>query len=65
MRVTRRGGRSTIPQADSQVGGLEGLAIGKQGQVLVFFSNRAGCLWSLLISLIGTLILLVALGVVR
>jgi hypothetical protein len=33
--------------------------------VLVFFSNRVGCLGSLLISAIATLVLLVALGVIR
>jgi hypothetical protein len=31
--------------------------------VFVFFSNRSGCLGSLLISLIGTLLLLLILGV--
>jgi hypothetical protein len=31
--------------------------------MFVFFSNRSGCLGSLLISLIGTLLLLLILGV--
>jgi hypothetical protein len=31
--------------------------------VFVFFSNRSGCMGSLLISLIGTLLLLLILGV--
>jgi len=31
--------------------------------VFVFFSNRSGCLGSLLISLVGTLLLLLILGV--
>jgi hypothetical protein len=31
--------------------------------VFVFFSNRSGCLGSLLISLIGTVLLLLLLGV--
>jgi hypothetical protein len=33
--------------------------------VFVFFSNRAGCLTSLLISVIGTLIILLITGVIR
>ena len=32
---------------------------------MFFFSNRVGCLTSLLISAVGTVILLVALGVIR
>jgi len=31
--------------------------------MFVFFSNRAGCLTSLLVSVVGTLILLALLGV--
>jgi hypothetical protein len=33
--------------------------------VFVFFSNRAGCLTSLLISVIGTLVILLITGVIR
>ena len=33
--------------------------------MLVFFSNRLGCLGSLLVSVVATLVLLVVLGVVR
>jgi hypothetical protein len=33
--------------------------------VFVFFSNNLGCLGSLLVSLIGTLVLLLVLGVIR
>jgi hypothetical protein len=33
--------------------------------LFAFFSNRLGCLGSLLVSIVGTLILLVLLGVVR
>lgn len=33
--------------------------------MMVFFSNRLGCLGSLLVSAIATLILLLVLGVVR
>jgi hypothetical protein len=33
--------------------------------MLFFFSNRLGCLGSILVSVIGTLLLLVILGVVR
>jgi hypothetical protein len=33
--------------------------------VFVFFSNRAGCLASLLISAIGTLVILLITGVIR
>jgi hypothetical protein len=33
--------------------------------VLVFFSNRLGCMGSLLVSAIGTLILLLVLGVIN
>jgi hypothetical protein len=32
--------------------------------MFVFFSNRSGCLGSLVISLVGTVILLIALGVI-
>jgi hypothetical protein len=32
---------------------------------MFFFSNRFGCLKSLLISLVGTLVLLLVLGVIR
>lgn len=32
---------------------------------MFFFSNRIGCLWSLLISALGTLVLALALGWVR
>jgi hypothetical protein len=32
---------------------------------MVFFSNRLGCLGSILVSVIGTLVLLVVIGVVR
>jgi hypothetical protein len=33
--------------------------------MFVFFSNNLGCMGSLLVSLLGTLLLLVLLGVVR
>ena len=33
--------------------------------MLIFFNNRLGCLLSLLISVIGTLIVLLVFGVVR
>jgi len=33
--------------------------------MMFFFSNRLGCLGSILVSLIGTLVLLVVLGVIR
>jgi hypothetical protein len=33
--------------------------------MLFFFSNRLGCLGSIVVSLIGTAILLLALGVIR
>jgi hypothetical protein len=33
--------------------------------VFVFFSNRAGCLTSLLISAIGTLVILLITGVIK
>jgi hypothetical protein len=33
--------------------------------MLVFFSNRIGCLGSLLISLIGTIVVLLITGVIR
>jgi hypothetical protein len=33
--------------------------------MMVFFSNRLGCLGSLLVSVVATLILLVVLGVLR
>jgi uncharacterized membrane protein YeaQ/YmgE (transglycosylase-associated protein family) len=33
--------------------------------MFLFFSNRSGCLGSLVVSLIGTLILLVITGVIR
>jgi hypothetical protein len=33
--------------------------------MLFFFSNRLGCLGSILVSVIGTLLLLLILGVVR
>jgi len=33
--------------------------------VFAFFSNRLGCLGSLLVSIVGTVILVVLLGVVR
>jgi hypothetical protein len=38
---------------------------GYQWVVFVFFSNNLGCLGSLLVSLIGTLVLLLVLGVIR
>lgn len=45
---------------------LEIVPIGKLvSLMLVFFSNRVGCLGSLLISLIATVVLLVVLGVLR
>jgi hypothetical protein len=33
--------------------------------VFVFFSNNLGCLGSIVVSLIGTLVLLLVLGVIR
>jgi hypothetical protein len=33
--------------------------------MLLFFSNNLGCLGSILVSLAGTLVLLLALGIVR
>jgi hypothetical protein len=33
--------------------------------MFVFFSNRAGCLTSLLISAVGTLVILLVTGVIR
>jgi hypothetical protein len=33
--------------------------------MMVFFSNRLGCLGSILVSVIGTFVLLLVLGVVR
>jgi hypothetical protein len=33
--------------------------------VFVFFSNNLGCLGSLIVSLVGTLVLLLVLGVIR
>jgi len=33
--------------------------------MMFFFSNRLGCLGSILVSVIGTLVLLVVLGVIR
>ena len=33
--------------------------------MMFFFSNRLGCLGSILVSAIGTLVLLVVLGVIR
>jgi hypothetical protein len=38
---------------------------GVSDPVMVFFSNRLGCLGSILVSAIGTLVLLAVLGVVR
>jgi hypothetical protein len=38
---------------------------GSQPPVMVFFSNRLGCLGSILVSAIGTLVLLAVIGVVR
>jgi hypothetical protein len=38
---------------------------GSRSTVMVFFSNRLGCLGSILVSVIGTLVLLVVIGVVR
>jgi hypothetical protein len=32
---------------------------------MFFFSNRVGCLWSLVISAVGTLVLALALGWIR
>lgn len=32
---------------------------------MFFFSNRVGCLWSLVISTVGTLVLALALGWIR
>ena len=42
---------------------LPSRARGYSRRLFLFFSNRSGCLGSILISLIGTLILLLLLGV--
>jgi hypothetical protein len=34
-------------------------------QMMFFFSNRLGCLGSILVSVIGTLVLLLLLGIIR
>jgi hypothetical protein len=38
-------------------------ASGYRGPMFVFFSNRLGCLGSILVSVIGTLVILALLGV--
>jgi hypothetical protein len=43
----------------------QGQERGSTGPVLFFFSNRLGCMGSVMVSLIGTLLLLLVLGVVR
>lgn len=44
-----------------------GTTCGTQGEValMFFFSNRLGCLGSIAVSLVGTLILLLVLGVIN
>ena len=38
---------------------------GTVGRVFVFFSNRLGCMGSILVSLVGTLFVLLVLGVIN
>jgi hypothetical protein len=38
---------------------------GSRGWVFVFFSNNLGCLGSIIVSLIGTLLILLLLGVIN
>jgi hypothetical protein len=44
---------------------LPGLVDGEDARMFFFFSNNLGCFGSILVSLAGTLLLLLVLGVVR
>ncbi len=60
--------RTRYPPADAgnrRAGGWPAVVGGTALGVFFFFSNRLGCLGSILISAVGTLILLLLLGVIN
>ena len=56
------GGYQNLPVA--QPVGFVACPIGDDATMFLAFSNRLGCLGSLLVSIVGTLILLLILGVI-